>query len=40
MAGHVRAGVAEELLDHMLGDAGVDQPRSERYLYSILKNAW
>ena len=30
MAGHVRAGVAGELLDHMLGDAGVDQPRSRR----------
>ena len=30
MAGHVRAGVAGELLDHMLGDAGVDRPRSRR----------
>ena len=30
VAGHVRAGVAEELLDDVLGDAGVDQPGPER----------
>src|SRR5262249_19467594 len=29
VAGHVRAGMAGGLLHHMLGDAGVDQPRPE-----------
>src|SRR5437667_6046432 len=29
VAGHVRAGVSEELLHHVLGDAGVDQPGPE-----------
>jgi len=32
--------MAEEPLHHVLGDAGVDQPGSQRYLYSIMKNAW
>src|SRR5215472_13503019 len=30
VAGHVGAGMAEELLHHVLGDAGVDQARPER----------
>jgi hypothetical protein len=40
VAGHVRAGVAEEFLHHVLGNAGVDQAGPQCYLYLILKSAW